>query len=65
MGGGGGGARDYGPGGSPVGAVGGSGIVIIRHVTACASPTASGGDLIQTCGSDTIRVFTGPGAFVA
>ena len=65
MGGGGGGARDYGSPASPVGAVGGSGIVIIRHVTACASPTASGGNLVQTCGSDTVRIFTGPGTFAA
>ena len=65
MGGGGGGARDYGSGPAPAGATGGSGIVIIRYVTADASPSVSGGNVVQTCGSDTIRIFTGPGTFVA
>ena len=44
---------------------GGSGIVIIRHATADASPSVSGGDVVATCGSDTIRVFTSDGTFTA
>jgi hypothetical protein len=53
-----------GGGGSGCGS-GGSGIVIIRYVTADASPNVSGGNATTTCGSDTIRVFTGPGTFVS
>jgi len=41
---------------------GGSGIVIIRRLTACSS-TTSGTD--STCGCDTIHKFTGDGIFVA
>jgi hypothetical protein len=41
----------------------GSGIVIIRHVTADASPSVSGGNATATCSSDTIRVFTSDGTF--
>jgi hypothetical protein len=44
---------------------GGSGIVIIRHATADASPSVSGGDVVATCGSDTIRVFTSSGTFTS
>jgi len=44
---------------------GGSGIVIIKHATADASPAVSGGNAVITCGSDTIRVFTGDGTFVS
>ena len=58
------GTPNTGGGGSATG-TGGSGIVIIRHVTADASPTVSGGNSTGTCGSDTIRVFTGPGTFTA
>jgi hypothetical protein len=43
---------------------GGSGIVVIRHVTSCGA-CASGGNATATCGSDTIRVFTGSGTFTA
>jgi len=59
MGGGGGGGNN-----SPAdtGANGGSGIVIIRHPTANGG---SGGDVTATCGTDTIRVFTGDGTFTA
>jgi hypothetical protein len=52
-------------GGGSACAAGGSGIVIIRYVTADASPSVSGGNATTTCGSDTIRVFTGPGTFVS
>ncbi len=52
-------------GGSSACLTGGSGIVIIRYVTADASPSVAGGDATATCGSDTIRVFTGPGTFTA
>ena len=52
-------------GGGSACAAGGSGIVIIRYVTADASPSVSGGNSTGTCGSDTIRVFTGPGTFVS
>ena len=41
---------------------GGSGIVILRRLTACSCST-SGTD--STCGSDTIHKFTGDGTFVA
>ena len=58
------GTPNTGGGGSATG-TGGSGIVIIRHVTADASPSVSGGNSTTTCGSDTIRVFTGPGTFVS
>jgi hypothetical protein len=43
---------------------GGSGIVILRHATSCGS-CASGGNATATCGSNTIRVFTGDGTFTA
>ena len=49
----------------PTSGDGGSGIVVIRHVTADASPSVSGGNATGTCGSDTIRVFTGDGTFIA
>ena len=58
------GTANTGGGASSTG-TGGSGIVIIRYVTADASPTVSGGDATATCGSDTIRVFTGPGTFTS
>ena len=44
---------------------GGSGIVIIKHATADASGSVSGGNVVLTCGSDTIRIFTGDGTFVS
>ena len=53
------------PTGARSGGAGGSGIVIIRHATADATPAVSGGDVVATCGSDTIRVFTGSGTFTA
>ena len=56
-GGGGGGTR------LTTGGSGGSGIVVIKHATADASPTVSGGNVVLTCGSDTIRVFTSDGTF--
>ena len=43
---------------------GGSGIVILRHATSCGS-CATGGNATATCGSNTIRVFTGDGTFTA
>ena len=43
---------------------GGSGIVIIKHTTADATPSVSGGNVVLTCGSHTIRIFTGSGTFV-
>ncbi len=61
------GATNKGGGGgtNPSGAAaGGSGKVVIRYVTACASGCASGG-CASTCGSDTIRVFNADGTFVA
>jgi len=58
------GCTNTGGGGSSC-AAGGSGIVIIRHVTAEAGPGVSGGNVTATCGSDTVRIFTGPGTFVA
>ena len=58
-GGGGGGENTYSGGNS---GAGGSGIVIIRHATANGG---SGGNATGTCGSDTIRVFTGDGTFTA
>ena len=57
--GGGGGADRLGTAGS-----GGSGIVVLKYTTACASPTVSGGTA-YTCGSYTIRVFTSDGTFTA
>ena len=44
---------------------GGSGIVIIRQVTAEGSPANAGGNATATCGVDTVRVFTSPGTFTA
>ena len=44
---------------------GGSGIVVIRHGTSCASGSVSGGNVVLTCGSDTVRIFTADGTFVA
>ena len=61
-GGGGGGGEGSNPTGH--GYAGGKGIVAIRYVTACATACAAGGDASATCGSDTIRVFTGDGTFV-
>jgi hypothetical protein len=58
------GATNSGGGGAGCGS-GGSGIIAIRYVTACASPTVAGGNSINTCGSDTIRIFTGDGTFTA
>ena len=58
------GTTNTGGGGSATNA-GGSGIVIIRYVTTDGSPAVSGGNATTTCGSDTIRVFTGPGTFTA
>ena len=46
------------------GGSGGSGIVIIRHATSDATPNTSGGNVVATCGSDTIRIFTSDGTFV-
>ena len=66
-GGGGGGAGRSGsaPIGSRSGGAGGSGIVVIRHTTADASPSVSGGNVVATCGSDTIRIFTSDGTFTS
>ena len=47
------------------GASGGSGIVVIRHATSDATPVASGGNVVLTCGSDTVRIFTSDGTFTA
>ena len=58
-GGGGGGGRTP-PAVPACGAAGGSGIVVIRHATANGG---SGGNVVATCGSDTIRIFTGDGTF--
>jgi len=44
------------------GGAGGSGIVILRRVTACSTSTSG---TVTTCGSDTIHSFTGDGTFVA
>ena len=71
-GGGGGGASNGctntggGGGGNRVGTAGsgGSGIIIIKHTTADATPSVSGGNVVLTCGSHTIRIFTGSGTFV-
>jgi len=62
--GGGGGGSSGGPGPSPVrcGQLGGSGIVIIRRLTACGTSTSG---TVTTCGSDTIHTFLGDGTFVA
>jgi hypothetical protein len=62
-GGGGGGGRGGGVSGDYPGGTGGSGIVILRHATSDASPSVSGGNVTATCGSDTIRIFTGSGTF--
>ena len=62
-GGGGGGGRGPGTSGDYDGGTGGSGIVILQHVTADASPSVSGGNVTATCGSNTIRIFTGSGTF--
>ena len=43
-------------------ASGGSGIIIIRRLTACSTSTSG---TVTTCGSDTIHTFTGDGTFVA
>lgn len=45
------------------GGTGGSGIVVIRHATSDATPTTSGGNVVLTCGSDTVRIFTSDGTF--
>ena len=58
------GCTNTGGGGSAC-AQGGPGIVIIRHITADGSPTNAGGNVTATCGADTVRIFTGPGTFVA
>jgi len=64
-GGGGGGRSGSAPTASRGGGAGGSGIVIIRHATADASPAVSGGNVVATCGSDTIRIFTADGTFTS
>ena len=61
-GGGGGGGRGPGTSGDYSGGTGGSGIVVIRHLTA---DGGSGGNATGTCSSDTIRVFTSDGTFTA
>jgi hypothetical protein len=58
---GGGGSGRPQPGGA-AGGTGGSGIIVIRHLTA---DGGSGGNATGTCGSDTIRVFTASGTFTA
>ena len=45
------------------GGTGGSGIVVIRHATSDATPATSGGNVVLTCGSDTVRIFTADGTF--
>ncbi len=59
---GGGGGAGHIPSPYAAGGAGGSGIVVIRHLTASGG---SGGNATGTCGSDTIRVFTGSGTFTA
>jgi hypothetical protein len=59
---GGGGGAGHIPSPYAAGGAGGSGIVVIRHLTA---DGGSGGNATGTCGSDTIRVFTGSGTFTA
>jgi len=59
---GGGGGGGHIPSPYAAGGAGGSGIVVIRHATA---DGGSGGNATGTCGSDTIRVFTGSGTFTA
>ena len=59
---GGGGGGGHSPSPYAAGGAGGSGIVVIRHLTASGG---SGGNATGTCGSDTIRVFTGSGTFTA
>ena len=44
------------------GGAGGSGVVIIRRLTACSTSTSG---TVTTCGSDTIHTFTGDGTFVS
>ena len=56
--GGGGGANRAGVGGS-----GGSGIVVLKHATSDATPAVAGGNVVLTCGSNTIRIFTADGTF--
>ena len=56
----GGGGGGSGEASSTAGA-GGSGIVLIRRLTACSCSTD--GNAVLTCGSDTIHVFTGDGTF--
>jgi hypothetical protein len=62
--GGGGGGSGIGEGGPDTGSggAGGSGIVILRRLTACSTSTSG---TVTTCGSDTIHTFTGDGTFVA
>jgi len=60
--GGGGGGRGPGSSGDHAGGAGGSGIVILKHAT---SAGGSGGNVTATCGSDTVRIFTGSGTFTA
>ena len=62
MGGGGGGGGRTPPAVPACGAAGGSGIVVLRHATANGG---SGGNVVATCGSDTIRIFTSDGTFTA
>jgi|9_EtaG_2_1085328.scaffolds.fasta_scaffold05694_2 hypothetical protein len=59
-GGGGGGRGSATSGDANAGGSGGSGVVVIRHATA---EGGSGGNTTFTCGSDTVRVFTGDGTF--
>ena len=59
-GGGGGGDANVSPGG---GGQGGTGIVVLRRVTACSTSTS--GNVVTVCGSDTVHIFTGDGTFVA
>jgi len=60
--GGGGGGATAGGGGGGSGALGGSGLVVVRHLTA---DGGSGGNTSFTCGADTIRIFTSDGTFTA
>jgi hypothetical protein len=63
-GGGGGGQRDAGHAGDDSGA-GGSGVVILRMLTADYSGTTTGSPSVLTSGSDTILIFKGSGSYTA
>jgi len=54
-----------GQGSSYTGSAGGSGVVILRMLTADYSSTTTGSPTVSTSGSDTILIYTGTGSYTA